>query len=486
MKEINISIIVTARNYGRYLKECLDSCLNQSVVPMEVIYSDDFSEDDSLIVARKFGKSINVLEHKKHLGVVEARNDGVIKSKGNVLVHVDGDDILPFDYLERHLEVLDESTPFVYGAAEAFGTKNVLWKVYTWKDLFLWDRNFVNTSCMMWKDKFIESGIWKETCVKTMWDWNMALRLARFGTPKKSNAVLRYRQHDASYSVTSERADNWENYHNLVNSVRKECVNVTIGLVYSGRLSELMKRWMDQLVQDITTLSNKPDFIIINNSKKDIDFTKGYEDKFSKIKVITGLGDYTYKNERERRNRVCELLSECYNMIIENATGDLIHLREDDIIPETSSFNKLFDFVTEGIPVKAAASGVYLNRNITNEDRFVGGFYNLRQPRATIDISRIDSRNPFKIDFVGTGFLIFWKNICPYFKPYVDGIQAHDWAWSLKLKQMGKELFMLPEASCRHYKTENDFITPKINCMSHGSVKENINNTIKLIKSKQI
>jgi glycosyltransferase involved in cell wall biosynthesis len=470
-EKIKISIIVTARNYSKYLGECLQSCINQSVKPYEVIYSDDFSEDDSIVVASQF--TDNIIKHKKHVGVVVARNNGVAKSKGNVLVHVDGDDILPFDYLEKHLEVFDETTPFVYGAAQAFGTKNVFWRVYTWKDLNIWDRNFVNTSAMIWKDKFLEAGGWMDTNENTMWDWSLALRLSRLGEPRKSNAILNYRQHEESWSHSNEKADNYSNFRILIDSVRRELVNVTIGLVYSGRLPGLMKKWISSLIEDISIINNKPEFIIINNSGKPIDFIEEiHYSYFSKIKVITGLGKYVYNTEQERRNKVCELLSECYNMILENSTGELIHLREDDIISEKESFKKIYNFITTGVPVKAAAAGVYLNRNIKTHERFVGGFYNIRQPRATIDIDRIHTTEPMKVDFTGTGFLIFWKRICPYFKPYIDGIQAHDWAWSLKLKQMGQELFMLPEAKCRHHNDENKYIVPTISSKINGNTKD--------------
>jgi glycosyltransferase involved in cell wall biosynthesis len=459
VKDPKISIIITARNYSKFLPEAIESCLRQTVKPHEIIYSDDCSGDDSISIADGYG--LIVVKHEEHVGVVKARNDGVSISSGDILVHMDGDDIFPDDYLEKHLETFDEETPFVYGAAQAFGKINVLWKVYTWDDLFLWDRNFVNTSAMMWKNVFLKSGGWKDTQENTMWDWSLALRMSRLGKPKKSPAILLYRQHDDSWSNSSEKVDGCIYFNDIILSVRRQIVNVTIGLVYSGRVPGLMDKWMDSLVRDISILNNKPEFIIINNSGEKIAFTEGYEDYFSEIKIITGRGKFLYKDENDRRNKVCELLAECYNKIIENATGELIHLREDDIIPEKKAFEDIFDFVTGSIPVVPAVSGTYLNRN-TKRDQYVGGYYNMMCPRATSDIRKMKVDIPFKVDFSGTGFLIFWKRLCPLFKPYVDGIQAHDWAWGLKLKQMGRDLYMIPNARCRHYKNEEEYIVPKV------------------------
>ena len=80
-QDISISIVITARNYAHFLKECIVSCLNQTIKPLEVIYSDDFSTDNSIEVAKSCG--IKVISQKKHVGVIVARNAGVEATKGN-------------------------------------------------------------------------------------------------------------------------------------------------------------------------------------------------------------------------------------------------------------------------------------------------------------------------------------------------------------------------------------------------------------------
>jgi hypothetical protein len=118
---------------------------------------------------------------------------------------MDGDDIFPPDFIEKHLQVFDEKTPFVYCAAQTFGMINTFWWVLPWKSQSLWNRNFVNTSAMMWRWAFEKAGKWKETSLNTMWDWSLAIRLSRLGVPKKSPAVLLYRQHAESWSMANEK-----------------------------------------------------------------------------------------------------------------------------------------------------------------------------------------------------------------------------------------------------------------------------------------
>jgi glycosyltransferase involved in cell wall biosynthesis len=453
-----VSIIITARNYSQYLEECINSCKNQTIPAFEIIYSDDCSDDDSVAIAKSLG--IKVIENKKWLGVVKARNKGADLSKGNILLFLDGDDYFPEDFIEKQLEVFDETTPFVYCAAQAFGAHNTFWKVYPWKERSLWHRNFVNTCALMWKDIFIKAGKWQETCENTMWDWSLSIRMSRFGIPRKSSAHLMYRQHPNSWSITKEKKGA-KDLIRLSENIRKELVIMSIGLIYSGRIPNFIIPWINQLVDDIKILKNLPELIIINNSNENLkNILISYKPYFSKIKIISENKKLVWNSEVDRRNKVCELLSEQYNMILENMSGDLIHLREDDIIPNEGSFTNLYNFITSGNPLNAAAAGIYLNRNI-NYKKLIGGYFNNENPKNTQDLDFLPSTEPFKVDYTGTGFLLFWKDLCPdKFNPYYKGIQAHDWAWSFALKNSGKDLWMIPNAICKHYNDIDNYILP--------------------------
>lgn len=461
----DISIIVTARNYGRYLKECLDSCLNQTVKPFEVIYSDDFSTDNSIEVASGI-KGVTVIKHDKHNGVVIARNDGVAHSSGNILVHVDGDDITPPNFLEKHLEVFDETTPFVYAAAHAFGDSDIFWRVCPWGVLNLWNRNFVNTSCMISREAFMKVGGWKETEYKTMWDWDLALRLSKVGIPKKSPAVLEYRQHGDSWGSNKDRSgDSWGGYQKCLSSIKKHNVDISIGLVYGGRIPKLLDKWMENLIDDVKILVNKPEFVIYNNSDVDLKTKlKKYEKHFSKIKVLTFDRKIEFTDEIDRRNKVSELLADAYNVLLEHMSGDIIHFREDDVMTPEGGFEKLFNFLIDqnevALNVNPAVAGLYFNRN-PNWKKFVGGYYDADK-RDSREFETLPSwTEPIKVDFTGTGCLLYWRDLCPrVFKPYLDGIQAHDWAWGLDLKKSGGVLHVLPDVICRHYNTVDDYLQP--------------------------
>lgn len=86
-----VSIIIDNYNYARYLREAIDSALNQTYSHTEVIVVDDGSTDDSReIIASYADKIIPVL--KENGGQASAFNAGFAVSKGDIICFLDSDD----------------------------------------------------------------------------------------------------------------------------------------------------------------------------------------------------------------------------------------------------------------------------------------------------------------------------------------------------------------------------------------------------------
>ena len=56
-----ISLIIPAYNASRYLREAIDSALNQTVKPRQIILVDDGSTDDTLDIARRYGDTLTIV-----------------------------------------------------------------------------------------------------------------------------------------------------------------------------------------------------------------------------------------------------------------------------------------------------------------------------------------------------------------------------------------------------------------------------------------
>lgn len=102
-----ISIIIPVYNVKFYLKECLNSIINQSYKNLEIILVDDGSTDGSEKICDEYAakdKRIVVI-HKENGGVSDARNKGLDICTGDYISFVDSDDWLELDAYERILNV---------------------------------------------------------------------------------------------------------------------------------------------------------------------------------------------------------------------------------------------------------------------------------------------------------------------------------------------------------------------------------------------
>ncbi len=61
---MKFTILITSYNKGKYLKDCLDSCLNQSEKDYEIILCDNYSDDNTVDIFSKYEDSIKLIKKK--------------------------------------------------------------------------------------------------------------------------------------------------------------------------------------------------------------------------------------------------------------------------------------------------------------------------------------------------------------------------------------------------------------------------------------
>lgn len=105
MKKENykISVIVPVYNKEQYLKECIESILNQSYQNLELILVDDESTDGSGVICDNYGQSDNrvVVIHQKNAGPTAACAAGMQIATGAYYMFVDSDDYVEKVMLEE-------------------------------------------------------------------------------------------------------------------------------------------------------------------------------------------------------------------------------------------------------------------------------------------------------------------------------------------------------------------------------------------------
>ena len=106
-----VSIIVPVYNVEEYLRECVDSVLNQTYSDVEVILVDDGSTDQSGNICDEYAEMDSRIKviHKKNEGVSAARNTGIETASGERIIFVDSDDSIHPRLLESYRELDDDS-----------------------------------------------------------------------------------------------------------------------------------------------------------------------------------------------------------------------------------------------------------------------------------------------------------------------------------------------------------------------------------------
>ncbi|MGH7127105.1 MAG: glycosyltransferase family 2 protein [Planctomycetaceae bacterium] len=447
----SVSIIIAARNNAPFLAEAIESALEQTV-SCRVISVDDCSYDDSLDVARRYeGRGVSVLCGEFHQGVCDARNRGAAEARGDYLVFLDGDDVIPPDFVEKHLAAMRPDAPFVYGAARAFGELALLWDAPEWDAADLWQRNFVNTSALWDRLAFEAGGRWRDG-IKTMWDWDLALRGARLGRPRRSGAVLNYRQHAGSWSAgMSEKYK--ERQTRLLPLVRRMNARLSVGSVVSGRVAALFPRWMSCLAQAVRLMQTAEpvELVLLDNSGDPAlasvmrAETMRYATTFETVRILPYSERIRFHGEADRRDRTARFMADACNRLRGEMRGDVHWLVEDDILVPLEAGVELFHSLTSGWQPPQAVSGCYRNRH--RPSRYVGGWF--RDGRA--DELRQLPETAVGVDVCGTGCLMFWVSRTPRFwDSHLQGVPAHDWNWCARLKEPGGLLLMLPSVRCGH------------------------------------
>ena len=104
----SISVVVAVYNIEDYICECVDSIINQTIQPEEIVLVDDGSTDRSSALCDEYAeKNTNIrVIHQKNAGLSAARNTGIEHAQGVWVYFVDGDDILAPDVIESFLAVL--------------------------------------------------------------------------------------------------------------------------------------------------------------------------------------------------------------------------------------------------------------------------------------------------------------------------------------------------------------------------------------------
>lgn len=110
-----LSVIIPVYGVESYIRQCLESIINQTLKDMEIIVVNDGTEDSSMKIVEEYldDKRIKII-NKKNGGLSSARNAGLKEAKGEYIAFIDSDDFIKNTMFEELFQKNNENYDIIY------------------------------------------------------------------------------------------------------------------------------------------------------------------------------------------------------------------------------------------------------------------------------------------------------------------------------------------------------------------------------------
>jgi glycosyltransferase involved in cell wall biosynthesis len=181
---LNISVIIPTYNRARILKESIQSVLEQTLSPMEVIIVDDFSTDNTQEIVESFNnEKVRYMKNERSKGANGARNTGILKAKGDYIAFQDSDDIWLNNKLEKQSEYMrvNSEVDMCFCSINFNNGTRIIPKRKVEPDEInaqLRKGNFISTQTIFVRTSVAKDVLFDEG-LKRFQDWDFCLRLSK-------------------------------------------------------------------------------------------------------------------------------------------------------------------------------------------------------------------------------------------------------------------------------------------------------------------
>lgn len=238
-EEGQTACVITCHNYGRFLEQCLESVLNQTLPLDFVVVVDDASSDNTEEVCKKYAGRIKYLRGEWR-DFTKARRAGLaLLPRTKFLLFVDADNALSLNYHEALKALMaDPKVAVAYTPKRNMEEDGALGSL--WYDEFdyhtLRKGNVADACALIRTEAYDQAGGWRG-----FWghggltDWMLWLRITRLGWKLEltKEAELFYRRHPAG--MQAQRGHDTKADKEAKINVHKDAFVTTIVTLFSGR-----------------------------------------------------------------------------------------------------------------------------------------------------------------------------------------------------------------------------------------------------------
>lgn len=165
MPQAEISVVIIGRNEGKRLVQCIESvfAISESFGPLELIYVDSCSTDDSPAQAAKLGAKVIELKTGK-MCAARARNAGWQVTSAPIILFLDGDTVLEPSFMMKAMPEFDNpDIMIVYGSRREMHTEKSVYNR-------IMDLDWIDAPGF--KDSCGGDALFRRTCLETTGGFN--------------------------------------------------------------------------------------------------------------------------------------------------------------------------------------------------------------------------------------------------------------------------------------------------------------------------
>ena len=177
IEQPKVSILVPVYGVERYIERCTESLMEQTYEDIEYIFVDDATPDRSIeiledVVARypKRRSQVRILQHKNNKGLSAARNTAVAAAVGMYMLHVDSDDYIAKEAIEKLVYAAQTSKAdiVIFDTIELRKDGEVLFKAeYENRETYIKGLLQHTNRCAHW-NKFYRTDFYKHTGIQSV------------------------------------------------------------------------------------------------------------------------------------------------------------------------------------------------------------------------------------------------------------------------------------------------------------------------------
>lgn len=109
MKDSKVTVLMSVYNGEKYLREAIDSILNQTFRDFEFLIINDGSTDRTMEILESYNDPrIKIINNERNIGLTKSLNKGLKMARGEYIARMDADDVSMPDRLKKQVDFLDD------------------------------------------------------------------------------------------------------------------------------------------------------------------------------------------------------------------------------------------------------------------------------------------------------------------------------------------------------------------------------------------